>query len=96
MVTITRRIFASVAWVIGSMLLWAIPCNLLFFGIEYSERHGVHIPSGVDTALSVVPATGMLIIMPVVAVLALRGKLPWTGTQQEIDDAGVSPDTEGE
>jgi hypothetical protein len=73
------RVLAGIAWVVISLLLWAIPCNLLYLVIEYSGRHSIHIPAGVDFVLSFVPATGMLIILPLTAVLALRGKLPWTG-----------------
>jgi hypothetical protein len=79
MAMVVMRILAGFAWVVVSLLLWAIPCNLLYFGVEYCDRHGVHIPSEVEFVLNVVLAAGPLTILPLTAVLAMRGKLPWTG-----------------
>ncbi len=79
MTKLIRRGIAIIMWLIASLLIWAIPCNLALFTIEYLERRGIHVPSIVETVYNVVAVLGCLLILPAIAVLGIRGKLPWTG-----------------
>src|SRR5262245_47020447 len=89
-ITVTMRILAGIAWVVVSLLLWAIPCYLLYFGIEFLDRQGVRISPEVNFYLRLVPASGVVTILPLTAVLAMRGKLPWTGPRNSDGEGSVS------
>ncbi len=76
--TVITRILAGTGWVIVSWLLWAMSGNLLDFSVQYCDRHRIRIPFEIDLVLSFVVLSGILIIPPLTAVLAIRGKLPLT------------------
>ena len=77
----TRYIIVGIVWVIGSLVAWAIVCNIFFFVVLMylvNERQ-VKLPDGIDTAYNLTAVAGILVIPAIVAVLAMRSKLPGTG-----------------
>ncbi len=85
--TVITRILAGIGWVIVSLLLWAIPCNLLYSSILCCDNHGIHIPSEFIFVLNLVLPSGLLILPLLTAVLAIRGKLPLTGPRNSDAEA---------
>lgn len=76
-----RRIIAGIAWVIGSLVAWAIVCNVFSFVVfmYLGNERQVKMPDGIDTAYNWTAVAGIVIIPAIVALLAMRSKLPWTG-----------------
>ena len=85
-----KRIVAVIAWVIASLLLCSILGNLLLFLNDYLNRNGTPLPLGVANTLGMVPAIGLFVLLPLTALLAIRGKLPWTGDAKQPNGAGSS------
>jgi hypothetical protein len=83
------RLAAGIAWVVGSLLAWAIPCNLFAFTIDYLVRRGARIPAELYMIYNIVAISGCLCILPFVAVLAIRGKLPWTASWHSVEPSAV-------
>ena len=84
------RLVAGIAWVFGSLLAWAIPCNLFAATIDYLARQGVRIPTGLNVVYTSVAISGLLCIPSLVAVMAIRGKLPWTTSRHSVESRTVS------
>jgi hypothetical protein len=78
-----RRIIAGIGWVIASLVVWAIVCNVVGFSLMYlvNERQ-VSVPAWTTDAYNWIAVGGVVLIPPVVAVLAMRGKLPGTGVRR--------------
>lgn len=76
----TRRVLAGIGWVVASFVAWGVVCNVVAAVVVYlvNERR-VMPPQGADTALVATMLAGVVLIPPAVAVLAMRGRLPWTG-----------------
>lgn len=97
-----RRITASIAWVAGSLIAWGIVCNV--FGhvvfICLGNERQVKLPAGIDTAFNWTAVAGIGLVPVVVAVLAMRSRLPWTGGRSlglggfPIDRSGMPGPTE--
>jgi hypothetical protein len=77
----SRRIIAGIVWVIGSLIAWAVVCNIFAFVVFIylnNERH-VKLPAGIDTVYNWTSIAGGVLIPPIVAVLPIRSYLPGTG-----------------
>jgi len=77
---VPRRLLIGIGWVIASLLLWAIPCNLFTMVVHDLAGRGLIRLTGVDVAYNVVAISGCLIIPATAAVMAMRGKLPETSS----------------
>src|SRR5688500_7062447 len=77
-----RRIIAGIAWVVGSLIAWAVVCNVFFCSVMYlaSERQ-VKCPAWTSDVYNWTAVGGIVLIPAIVAVLAIRAYLPCTGTR---------------
>ncbi len=76
-----RRIIAGIAWVVGSLIAWAVVCNLFGFVVFMylcNERQ-VRLSGWTTDVYNWTAVAGIVLIPPVVAVLAIRAYLPGTG-----------------
>jgi uncharacterized membrane protein len=74
-----RRIIAGIGWVIGSLIIWAIVCNIFSFTIIYlTNERQMHFPEWTSDAYDWTAVGGIVLIPAFVALLAMRAKLPWT------------------
>ena len=78
------------------MLLCSILGNLLLFLNDYLNRNGTPLPLGVANTLGMVPAVGLFVLLPLTALLAIRGKLPWTGERESNQTERDQADCEAE
>lgn len=79
MAKVGRRLIVGIAWVLASVLLLCVlPANLIEMGIDHFEHQGTRIPDEFMMGYSVVGFLSLAIVTCVVAVMALRGKLPGT------------------
>jgi hypothetical protein len=78
-----RRIIASIGWVVTSLVVWAIVCNVVGFSLMYlvNERQ-ISVPAWTTDAYNWIAVGGLVLIPAFVAVLAMRGKLPGTGLRR--------------
>jgi hypothetical protein len=78
-----RHILAGIAWVVGSLAAWAVVCNVFAFAVfEYlGNERSVKLPAGIDTVYNWTAVAGFVLIPAIVAMLAMRSKLPWTGAR---------------
>jgi hypothetical protein len=75
------RIFAGIAWVVGSLVAWAVVCNVLGFVVfmYLGNERGMNLPEWSTDVFNWTSIAGIVLIPPVVAVLAIRAYLPGTG-----------------
>lgn len=76
-----RHIIAGIAWVVGSLIAWGVVCNLFGFVVFMylcNERQ-VRLPEWTTDVYNWTAVAGAVVIPSVVALLAMRSKLPWTG-----------------
>src|SRR5687767_9152041 len=78
-----RRIIAGIGWVVASLVVWAILCNVVGSSLMYlvNERQ-VSVPGWPTDAHNWTVVGGVVLIPPAVAILAMRGKLPGTGLRR--------------
>ena len=75
-----RHILARIMWPLGSFFAWAAICRASVLVLDYLVNvRKVRPAEPLIVAYGVVAIGGVLVIPPVVAVLAMRSKLPWTG-----------------
>ncbi len=76
-----RHISAGIAWVVASLFAWSLVGRVFAFVVfEFlgNERH-VELPDWTTDVFNWTGIAGAVLIPPVVALLAMRSKLPWTG-----------------
>jgi hypothetical protein len=78
MLSTSKRAVFIVGWLVAALLIWAIPCNLFVFLMDYFAQPGAPISPWITYPYHIIAISGVFILLPIVAVLALRGKLPWT------------------
>ena len=78
-----RRIFAGTAWVVASLVAWAVVCNVFGYVVfmYLGNERGVKLPSWSTDAFNWTTIVGIVLIPAFVAVLAIRAYLPGTGTR---------------
>jgi uncharacterized membrane protein len=78
-----RHIIAGIVWVIGSLVAWAIACNVFGFVVfmYLGNERQVKLPAGIDTWFNWTSDAGIILIPAIVAVLAMRAYLPGTGVR---------------
>jgi hypothetical protein len=74
-----RHIIGGVGWVIASLLGWSIICQCVGFTFIYLVKHQVRFPAWTLDAYGWTALSGIVLVPCVVAVLAMRAKLPGTG-----------------
>jgi hypothetical protein len=78
-----RHIIAGIAWVLGSLIAWALICNILGFVIfiYLGNERQVKLPAGTDDAFNWASIVGLVLVPAIFAVLAIRACLPGTGAR---------------
>ena len=77
-----RRIIAGIAWVVGSLIAWALVCNVFSFSFMYlANERQVKFPAWTSDVYNWTAIGGIVLIPAIVAVLAIRAYLPGTGTR---------------
>jgi|SRR6476660_9354308 len=78
------RFLAGFAWVLGAFLIWAVLFDAAsYFVFFYLQgRRQIQLPAVTGMIFNVAGGAGMLIIPAVMAVLAMRSKLPGTGRKR--------------
>lgn len=84
------RYFVAIGWAGAGLMIWATPCNMFVYTLESMEQWGVRVPSNVHLVYSVIAFAGIFVIPPWVAVIALRGKLPFTVAGNEDTSRGCN------
>ena len=76
-----RRIFVGIAWVVGSLIAWAVACGVFGFVVfmYLGNVRGVKLPAWSADAFNWAAIAGFVLMPAVVAVLAIRGYLLGTG-----------------
>jgi heme/copper-type cytochrome/quinol oxidase subunit 2 len=76
-----RRIFAGIAWVVGSLIAWWVVCIVfgLFVFMYLGNERQVKLPEWSNTLFEWTGTAGVFLIPAFVAVLAMRAYLPGTG-----------------
>ena len=78
------RLLAGFGWIVMAFLTWILLFDaLVYFVFDYLQgQRQVQLPLITGIAFNVAGGAGTLIIPAVVAVLAMRSKLPGTGRQR--------------
>jgi hypothetical protein len=76
-----HHIIAGIGWVIVSLIAWGIVCNVFAFVvfIYLGNERQVKLPSSITTAYNWTSIAGIVLIPAIIAMLAMRSMLPWTG-----------------
>jgi hypothetical protein len=87
-----RRLIVGSAWVVGCLSIWFGLCWLIVGIIDYFDRQGMRVPEEVGMCYHFVAMIGFAAVPCVVAVMALRGKLPGTRLRESDDQMeGAEP-----
>lgn len=77
-----RHILAGVLWVVASLIVWVALLNgvvdLVLIHLDRILRSSGWMEV-VGNAYNIVAIAGVVIVPTVVAILAIRARLPWTG-----------------
>lgn len=85
-----RRLVVGVAWTVGCFSIWYGLCYTFATVLDHLDRQGTRMPPEIGLCYNFVAMIGLAAVPCIVAMMALRGKLPGTrlpDSDDQIEDA---------